>query len=72
MLEIPAQPEVVEVQVEEKALPVEKEAVEDKPLVTIEESEEELPTDLNQIFALKPEVFEAAPATEEEEETDES
>jgi transcription termination/antitermination protein NusA len=72
VLEIPAQPEAVEVQVEEKALPVEKEAVEDKPLVTIEESEEELPTDLNQIFALKPEVFEAAPATEEEEETDES
>jgi transcription termination/antitermination protein NusA len=45
-------------------------APEEQPVIVIEESEEELPADLDQIFALKPEVLQAAPATEEEEETD--
>lgn len=35
-----------------------------------EEAEEELPSDLNQIFAMKPEAFIAQPATEEEESSD--
>lgn len=37
--------------------------------VVEEEIEEELPADLDQIFALKPEVFEAAPSSEDEEES---
>ncbi len=58
----------------EEAVSTEQEQVkeEEKPVVVIEEAEEELPADLDQIFALKPEVFEAAPSSEDEEESDDS
>jgi N utilization substance protein A len=51
---------------EEKTEPV---AVEAAPVVE-EEVEEELPADLDQIFAMKPEVLEAAPSSEDEESDD--
>ena len=66
------QPEQVIEQPVEVTPVAEKDQEVDKPLVTIEETEEELPADLDKIFALKPEVFEAAPETEEEEESDSS
>jgi transcription termination/antitermination protein NusA len=56
-------PEVVETKSEENQEPV---VVEAAPVME-EEVEEELPADLGQIFAMKPEAFEAAPSTEEEE-----
>lgn len=51
----------------EEVTPVEEVAA---PVVSVvEEPEEELPTDLNEIFALKPEVLEAAIPSDDEEET---
>jgi N utilization substance protein A len=51
--------------VEEAALVTEETATE---VSVVEEPEEELPTDLNEIFALKPEVLEAAIPSDEEDE----
>jgi N utilization substance protein A len=65
-------PATEEALVIEELAPVEEaaQAVEETPteVSIIEEPEEELPTDLNEIFALKPEVLEAAIPSEEEDE----
>ncbi len=66
----PVETKAVEAPVEEKSVELETdlEKVTETTIEPIIEVEDDLPADLNQIFALKPEVFEVNPAAVDEEE----
>jgi transcription termination/antitermination protein NusA len=69
----PAAEDIVEEVVEPETqvgevIEAKEEAEEEEMIAAAEEEEEEMPASLDEIFALKPEVFEAIPTEEEEEE----